>query len=86
MFEEIVKNATIFSIKKIIRNSMNNYLHVKDYQEEVVRDFDKKKNYLLYMHIPFCHTFCPFCSFHKYKYDEERAKSYFKYSTFAHKT
>ncbi|DAB34996.1 MAG TPA: coproporphyrinogen III oxidase [Sulfurospirillum sp. UBA12182] len=79
MFEEIVKNATIFSVKKIIKNSMNSYLHVKDYQEEVVRDFDKKKNYLLYMHIPFCHTFCPFCSFHKYKYDEERAKSYFKY-------
>ena len=47
MFEEIVKNATIFSVKKIIKNSMNSYLHVKDYQEEVVRDFDKKKNYLL---------------------------------------
>lgn len=32
---------------------------------------------MLYIHIPFCHTFCPYCSFHKYLYDENLAASYF---------
>lgn len=32
---------------------------------------------MLYIHIPFCHTFCPYCSFHKYLYDENLAAAYF---------
>ena len=38
----------------------------------------KEKSYMLYAHIPFCHTFCPYCSFHKYYYDENLAKNYFE--------
>ena len=38
----------------------------------------ENKTYMLYAHIPFCHTFCPYCSFHKYYYDENLAKAYFK--------
>lgn len=33
---------------------------------------------MLYIHIPFCHTFCPYCSFHKYLYDENLAAAYFE--------
>ncbi|WP_082972209.1 coproporphyrinogen III oxidase family protein [Shewanella sp. UCD-FRSSP16_17] len=32
----------------------------------------------LYIHIPFCHTLCRFCSFHKIKFNEGVAKTYFK--------
>lgn len=32
---------------------------------------------MLYIHIPFCHTFCPYCSFHKYLYDENLVAAYF---------
>lgn len=44
------------------------------------QNFIKAKNtkLLLYAHIPFCDTFCPFCSFHKYLYDKEVALKYFK--------
>lgn len=31
----------------------------------------------LYIHIPFCHTLCRFCSFHKVKFNESLARSYF---------
>ncbi|WP_394132783.1 coproporphyrinogen III oxidase family protein [Shewanella maritima] len=31
----------------------------------------------LYIHIPFCHTLCRFCSFHKVKFDETLARQYF---------
>ncbi|WP_332871146.1 coproporphyrinogen III oxidase family protein [Shewanella sp. Bg11-22] len=32
----------------------------------------------LYIHIPFCHTLCRFCSFHKVKFQETLAREYFK--------
>jgi len=32
----------------------------------------------LYIHIPFCHTLCRFCSFHKVKFSEPLAREYFK--------
>ncbi len=32
---------------------------------------------LLYLHIPFCVTLCPFCSFHRVEFKANRAQSYF---------
>jgi coproporphyrinogen III oxidase-like Fe-S oxidoreductase len=32
---------------------------------------------LLYVHIPFCVSLCPYCSFHRVAYEESRARSYF---------
>jgi len=33
--------------------------------------------YLLYLHIPFCIALCPFCSFHRVEFREDRARAYF---------
>ena len=38
---------------------------------------DPDRRYLLYLHIPFCVTLCPFCSFHRVRFKEERASLYF---------
>jgi len=38
---------------------------------------DLGKNYLLYLHVPFCKTFCSYCSFYKIKYTPEIVKEYF---------
>ena len=32
---------------------------------------------VLYIHIPFCESLCPFCSFHRVLLDRDRAKTYF---------
>jgi len=40
---------------------------------------EQNKSYLLYLHIPFCKTLCPYCSFHKFKFQEEKAREYFYY-------
>ncbi|MGS0681957.1 coproporphyrinogen III oxidase family protein [Shewanella sp. 125m-7] len=39
---------------------------------------DEQKIETLYIHIPFCHTLCRFCSFHKVKYNQEKATLYFE--------
>jgi len=36
------------------------------------------RRYLLYLHIPFCVVLCPFCSFHRVEFREDRAALYFR--------
>jgi coproporphyrinogen III oxidase-like Fe-S oxidoreductase len=31
----------------------------------------------LYVHVPFCEVLCPFCSFHRVQYQEDKARRYF---------
>ena len=38
---------------------------------------DPEKHLMLYLHVPFCVVLCPFCSFHRVRYKEDRAKQYF---------
>jgi len=36
------------------------------------------RQYLLYVHVPFCERLCPYCSFNRFPYDAELATRYFK--------
>ncbi len=38
---------------------------------------DRGRNYGLYLHVPFCETLCPYCSFHRFPFRSELAERYF---------
>jgi coproporphyrinogen III oxidase-like Fe-S oxidoreductase len=38
---------------------------------------DPSRHYLVYLHIPYCAVLCPFCSFHRVKFEHNSASSYF---------
>lgn len=38
---------------------------------------DAQRRYLLYLHIPYCVVLCPFCSFHRVRYERDSASQYF---------
>ncbi len=38
---------------------------------------DRDRTYMLYLHVPFCVVLCPFCSFHRVCFREDKATRYF---------
>ncbi|MGX2970883.1 coproporphyrinogen III oxidase family protein [Helicobacter sp. T3_23-1059] len=59
------------SMQRVLKRSFKVRLHASEI-------LPNGKPTMLYIHIPFCHTLCPYCSFHKYIYDENLARAYFE--------
>jgi menaquinone C8-methyltransferase len=39
---------------------------------------DPARKYMLYLHVPFCTVLCPFCSFHRVCFEEQKTVRYFR--------
>ncbi|EOH6843903.1 coproporphyrinogen III oxidase, partial [Campylobacter jejuni] len=74
LFQNLALKYSHTMMEKSLQKGFNVEL-LKQPEEKIPK---QDKSYMLYAHVPFCHTFCPYCSFHKYYYDENLAKVYFQ--------
>lgn len=54
------------------------YLRLQPVQLSTLPGPRAGKGYTLYLHVPFCESLCPYCSFNRFIYDEEKALAYFR--------
>ena len=64
-------------INFIMQNATKYYLHLDKSQITPLIP-QENKQYLLYMHVPFCATLCTYCSFNRFLFNEAKARAYFK--------
>lgn len=67
-----------FILTSALRSITNRYLTLENDGNVALPAPQTGHSYMLYMHIPFCESLCPYCSFNRVLYKEKMAREYFQ--------
>ena len=65
-------------LTKAVKATTGKFLKISPTAETVMPAPKPDQPYMLYMHVPFCERLCPYCSFNRFPFDQEKASRYFE--------
>ena len=72
-----VPNWMISGMERVMQYYVDKNLRLDTQSADVMPTPIEGKKYMLYAHVPFCHTLCSYCTFHRFLFKEDKARAYF---------
>ena len=66
------------TVTQTMRFLTHRYLNLQPTPLRQVPPPQPNRAYMLYAHVPFCESLCPYCSFNRFLFQEGRARAYFQ--------
>lgn len=75
---EISRLLSTYVLTPYLQKMTGRYLRLSPARTKALPGPKPGKTYTLYLHVPFCESLCPYCSFNRFLFDTNKAQRYFR--------